>query len=47
MRQNPQETGIHTGDTVCDRLAYAGDVDLCCESFQEVNGKLLLFREAA
>ena len=47
MRQTPQDGGIHLGEAMCDRLAYADDIDFCGENIQEIDRKLNVFREAA
>ena len=47
MRQTPERNGIHLGDAVCDRLAYADDIDFCGESLQDIDESLLHFRDSA
>ena len=47
MRQTPERNGIHLGDLVCDRLAFADDIDFCGEGLQDINESLLHFRNAA
>ena len=47
MRQTPVRNGIHLGDAVCDRLAYADDIDFCGESLQDIDESLLHFKTAA
>ena len=47
MRQTPTATTINLGDVNCDRLAYADDVDLCGEDFQELQHMFGAFKEGS
>ncbi|XP_064085360.1 uncharacterized protein LOC135200682 [Macrobrachium nipponense] len=43
----PQGNGVHLGEAMCDRLAYADDIDFCGENIQEIDRKISIFKEAA
>ncbi|XP_064109581.1 uncharacterized protein LOC135217543 [Macrobrachium nipponense] len=47
MRQTPEGNGVHFGEAMCDRLAYADDIDFCGENIQETDIEITIFREAA
>ena len=47
MQHTPRGSAVNLDDLICDRLAYADDVDICGEDLGDLEETVVNFKEAS